>query len=425
MAFRVYHPSDLYSHRSKPDHPERPHRIAAVLEGVAAMQHPAVSFHAPVRAPLDAARLLHDDRYIDDLARPFSPGEPARKLDGGDTHQSHDSLHAALDVVGSLQDAVDQVATSDIDGALVAIRPAGHHACADRAMGFCLLGSAALAAKHAEVTYGFRVAVLDFDVHHGNGTENLLWDQPNIFFASTHEQGQWPQTGAMESRGAHGQIMNRPLPKGSSGLNARAAWGEIFDAVRAFQPDMIIVSAGFDAHTNDPLGGLNWTCDDFAWLGTELSALAQEVSNGRIVTLLEGGYDLEVLRHCVPLYLEPFLARSEPEIEASKSLPALKGASQGATPSPYLAASAPLGAQSDQTYACVKSHGRLWIQNLKNGALLYTPPGFLRLTSRDPLIEFADQLNANGFFDIEDVITFEASCARGFGYSKRVIPVGQ
>ena len=243
---------------------------------------------------------LHDAAYIAALAEPVGP--EGREIDG-DTHLSPGSFEAALHSVGGALLGVDCLLGGHADTAFVATRPPGHHALADRAMGFCLFGNAALAA-HAAGSCGARVAVLDFDVHHGNGTQALLWDAPNTFFASTHQLSAWPGTGRRDEVGAHGTILNRPLKSGAGSRRMREAWTEILDAARTFAPDIVIVSAGFDAHQHDPLGGFSWADSDYHFLGNAIREMAQTSAQGRVLSLLEGGYDLGVLRRCGRAYLE-------------------------------------------------------------------------------------------------------------------------
>ena len=418
MPFRVYHHADVYAHPVKPGHPERPHRVAALLQGLAALQHDAIEFKLAPQAPLEAALTLHGERYIEELARPFEPGERFRMADAvGETIQSPGSLDAALGTVGALFEAIDDTVVGKIEGSVAVCRPAGHHACRDTAMGFCLIGPAALAAKYAQTQHGMRVAVLDFDVHHGNGTENLLWDEEEIFFASTHEESAWPRTGAVSDVGAHGQIMNRPLPTGSKGDAMQAAWEEIFDGVRRFAPDLIVVSAGFDAHIRDPLAGLRWGPAEYRWLGGQIALLAREVCGGRVVHVAEGGYDLQVLRHDAVSYFRSFFTGVSPRPEGAHAVPQIIDPARGGNPSPYLVGNHPMAKGASGKFAVVKAAQRIWIQNQVTGAMLYTVPDFVKLHSREPLEQIAQISNELGFLDIEDIIEMEAQSPRGFGYS--------
>jgi acetoin utilization deacetylase AcuC-like enzyme len=229
--------------------------------------------------------------------RAASPADGWAQLDG-DTFLSPGSVEAALRAVGGACAAVDAV----MDGgrAFVACRPPGHHAETATAMGFCIFGTVAIAAKHALAQGLSRVAIVDFDVHHGNGTQDLLWDEPNIRFISSHQMPLYPGTGSPHETGAHGQMTNIPLRAGSDGTAMRAAYqARVFPLLADYSPQLLLISAGFDAHGDDPLAGLNWQADDYRWLTTELCRHA----GARVVSCLEGGYDLHALQDCVAAHV--------------------------------------------------------------------------------------------------------------------------
>ncbi|MEE9329284.1 MAG: histone deacetylase family protein [Parvularculaceae bacterium] len=214
-----------------------------------------------------------------------------------DTFLGPGSLNAALYGVGAGVAGVDAVMAGEADNAFCLVRPPGHHAELNRAMGFCVFNSAAIAARHARVAHGCeRIAVVDFDVHHGNGTQNILWEDEAGFFASSHEWPQYPGTGKASDRGLYGTIYNQPLETGSGSHLFQRAWGqELLPALQDFGPDFIIISAGFDGHIADPLGGLALRETDFYWVTEAIRQVAQDTCQGRIVSLLEGGYDLGAL----------------------------------------------------------------------------------------------------------------------------------
>jgi acetoin utilization deacetylase AcuC-like enzyme len=287
-------------------HPEHPGRIAAFLAGVHnpnARPLPLVAVETMEASQTDLSR-AHTSDHLARMAAPVAPG--VWEAIDADTGRSTGSWQAALHSAGGTIDATRRVLGGVSTTAFVAARPAGHHALADRAMGFCLLGNAALAAL-AAVDQGARVAVLDFDVHHGNGTQALLWDTPNTLFASTHVLNAWPQTGRADEVGAHGTFLNRPLKRSSGDRHAEEAWTGILAQVRAFAPDVLVVSAGFDAHQSDPLGAMRWTTPTYRFLGDAIRSTAEAVCNGRVVSLLEGGYDSTVLARAGRAYLDGLL----------------------------------------------------------------------------------------------------------------------
>lgn len=288
-------------------HPERVDRIAVVERGLAGL---AVKRRiSPLAAQADILR-CHPQTYIDRI-RLAEPASGTVQLDA-DTWMSPGSYQAALRAVGGACAAVDAVLAGQDKTAFVVARPPGHHAETATPMGFCLFGTVAIAAKRALYHHGLaRVAVVDFDVHHGNGTQDLLWGEPRAFLATSQQMPLWPGTGDASETGAHGQILNLPLPPESTGAMMRAAYeAQVFPALDAFKPDLILISAGFDAHAADPLANLNWHEDDFAWLTHRLCDLAATHAQGRVVSCLEGGYDLGALQTSVAAHVSVLMERS-------------------------------------------------------------------------------------------------------------------
>lgn len=286
-------------HVTGPGHPERVARHAAVIEALEAL---SLDWREAPLAEDAAISRCHPQRHLDRI-RATEPAQGLKMLDA-DTMMSPGSVEAALRAVGGACAAVDAVLAGEAANAFVAMRPPGHHAERETAMGFCLFGNAAIAAKHALDHHRLaRVAVLDFDVHHGNGTQDLLWDEPRAFFASSHQMPLYPGSGAPDETGAHGQIMNMPLRAGSGGVEAAAAWRLILERCGATAPELVIVSAGFDAHRDDPLAGLNWSDGDFA----DLTRMICDMASGcgaPVVSCLEGGYDLAALGRSVRAHVE-------------------------------------------------------------------------------------------------------------------------
>lgn len=291
-------------HVTPPGHPEQVARLAYVERALSDSRFAGLArFQAPISEDTPILR-CHPQVYIDRIVA-AEPVTGWRQLDA-DTHMSPGSVEAARRAVGGAIAAVDAVLAGDVKNAFVAARPPGHHAEKQTPMGFCLFGTIAIAAKHALDHHGLsRVTVVDFDVHHGNGTQDLLWDEPRAVFFSSHQSPLWPGTGSEDERGAHDTIFNIPLEPDSGGATMRAAYeGRVFPVLRALKPELILISAGFDAHRADPLAQLRWETADFAWLTARLCDLAEEMCGGRVVSVLEGGYDLEALAASVAAHVD-------------------------------------------------------------------------------------------------------------------------
>lgn len=282
-------------------HPERVARLEHVLRALEGMDLFRVS--APLAQDDDLLR-IHPQAHIDAI-HAAAPTQGHAQLDA-DTWMSPGSIEAAYRGAGAVLKAVDMVMAGEVGNAFAAIRPPGHHAETQTPMGFCLFGNAALAAKHALEMHGLsRVAVVDFDVHHGNGTQDLLWNEAGALVVTSQQMPLWPGSGQPSERGAHDNILNIPLPPRSGGAEMRSAYeAQVFPRLRAFAPELIIISAGFDAHQDDPLAELNWSTEDFRWVTTQLCDLAAEICEGRVVSTLEGGYDLDALAASARAHVE-------------------------------------------------------------------------------------------------------------------------
>lgn len=281
-------------HRVPTGHPERPERLEAIDRALATPAFAALVRRDAPAAGDETITLVHPAEFIEALTE-ASPTAGLVMLDP-DTALSAGSLAAARHAVGAAVAAVDAVVAGDATNAFCAVRPPGHHAEPAAAMGFCLFNTVAIAARHARRAHGLgRIAVVDWDVHHGNGTQTIFWDDPQVLYASTHQFGAFPGTGAASEIGA-GNIVNVPLPAGADGEVFRLAFAtRILPAIDRFGPDLILVSAGFDAHRRDPLAELELEAEDFAWATRRVMELADRHAGGRVVSVLEGGYDLEGL----------------------------------------------------------------------------------------------------------------------------------
>ncbi len=299
------HP-DSFLHEVPEGHPERPARLDAVLRALESMDLLRVE---PSEATDEQILRAHPPEHLEALVA-AAPHEGLVPVDA-DTWLSPGSLRAARLAAGAAVQAVDMVMAGEATRAFCAMRPPGHHAEQARAMGFCLLGNVAIAAKHALDHHGLsRVAIVDFDVHHGNGTQALVQDDPRILFASTHQMPLYPGTGAPDDRGPHGTVINVALSDGTDGAGFRAAVDrDVMPAVDAFVPELLFISAGFDAHARDPLAGLELQAEDFGRVTRALCDLADIHAGGRVVSVLEGGYDLRALGESVAAHVDELAGR--------------------------------------------------------------------------------------------------------------------
>jgi len=302
------HP-DCLQHVNPPGHPEQVARLKAIEAALANPVFDGLDRREAPPGAEEAIRRAHPKAQIDAI-RDAIPDSGWRQIDP-DTTTSPGSWNAALRAVGGVCAAVDAVLAGEAANAFVATRPPGHHAERANAMGFCLFSNIAIAALHALESHGLnRVAVLDFDVHHGNGTQDVLWNESRVRFASSHQMPLFPGTGARHEKGAYLQIRNVPLREGSGREAMQAAWaGEILPWVKEWGPELVLVSAGFDAHRADPLAGLHWTTEDFGWITHRICDLADDCCGGKVVSTLEGGYDLEALADSVGLHVEVLMER--------------------------------------------------------------------------------------------------------------------
>lgn len=307
MTTLLLHHASFLNHLTPVGHPERPDRLRALHTALDTEEFAALKRVEAPRAQPEAALSCHTERYVDAIRRAI-PSEGLARIDM-DTTVSPGSWEAALRAIGAALLAVDAVAKGEAKNAFCAVRPPGHHAETSRAMGFCLFDTAAIAARAAQRVHGMqRVAIVDWDVHHGNGTQEIFWSDPSVLYASTHQMPLFPGTGDRSETGV-GNIFNAPLSPGDGTDKFKEAFRElILPALRKFAPDMILISAGFDAHRRDPLAEIKLDAKDFAWATAELMEIADEYANGRIVALLEGGYDLQGLAASSAAHIRQLMA---------------------------------------------------------------------------------------------------------------------
>jgi len=302
----ITHPACL-NHLTPPGHPERPDRLRAIERVFASDKFQGLVRTEAPTAEFDTIALCHPMDYVTAL-RDASPSSGLVQIDA-DTSMSPGSFEAALRAAGGGVHAVDEVMAGRVANAFVATRPPGHHTETARPMGFCLFNNAAIAARYAQKRYGIeRAAVVDFDVHHGNGSQDIFWSDKTVLYCSTHQMPLYPGTGARSERGEHDTVVNAPLSPGDGGARFREAFENvILPRLRDFQPELIVISAGFDAHQRDPLANLNLVEADFAWATQKIMEIAQTSANGRVVSMLEGGYDLEGLSNSAAAHVSALM----------------------------------------------------------------------------------------------------------------------
>jgi acetoin utilization deacetylase AcuC-like enzyme len=302
----ITHPACL-DHLKPSGHPERPDRLRAIERALEQERFQNLTRVEAPRAELEIIALCHPMDYVTAI-RDATPQTGLVRLDA-DTSMSPGSYEAGLRAAGGALFAVDEVMAGRAKNAFVATRPPGHHAETARPMGFCLFNNAAIAARHAQRKHGLdRAAVIDFDVHHGNGSQDIFWSDRTVMYGSTHQMPLYPGSGSVTERGEHNTIVNAPLDPGDGGDEFRAAFETvILPRLRDFRPDFLVISAGFDAHMRDPLANLNLLEADFDWATRKLMEVAEQTAGGRVVSVLEGGYDLVGLANSVAVHVSALM----------------------------------------------------------------------------------------------------------------------
>ncbi|KJF73421.1 histone deacetylase family protein [Agrobacterium arsenijevicii] len=305
MATRLYEHPIFLEHITPEGHPERPDRLRSLN---IALEHPNFERLVRKQAPQaneDAVLLAHPEEHLLAVMRQIPEEDGEINRIEADTYVSPKSLQAALTGIGAAMAAVDDVFTGAADNVFVAARPPGHHAETAKAMGFCLFNNAAIAARHAQKVHGAeRVAIIDWDVHHGNGTQDIFWNDTSVLFCSTHQMPLYPWSGDKNETGVKNNVVNAPLSPNTGSDHFREAFkSRVLPAIADFSPDLILISAGFDAHHRDPLAQINLVGEDFDWATGRLLEMADKYASNRVVSLLEGGYDLEGLAESAAMHI--------------------------------------------------------------------------------------------------------------------------
>ncbi|ANV24712.1 MULTISPECIES: histone deacetylase family protein [Hyphomicrobiales] len=305
MATRLYEHPIFLEHITPSGHPERPDRLRSLN---IALEHPNFERLDRKEAPQaneDAVLLAHPEEHLLAVMRQIPEEDGEINRIEADTYVSQKSLQAALTGIGAAMAAVDDVFTGAADNVFVAARPPGHHAETAKAMGFCLFNNVAIAARHAQKAHGAeRVAIIDWDVHHGNGTQDIFWNDTSVLFCSTHQMPLYPWSGDKNETGVKNNVVNAPLSPNTGSEHFREAFkSRVLPAIADFSPDLILISAGFDAHHRDPLAQINLVGEDFDWATGRLLEMADKYTSNRVVSLLEGGYDLEGLAESAAMHI--------------------------------------------------------------------------------------------------------------------------
>ncbi len=305
MATRLYEHEIFLEHITPPGHPERADRLRSLNIALEHGNFAGLERKQAPQANEDAVTLAHPEEHLFAVMRQIPEEDGEINQIESDTYASPKSFQAALTAIGGALAGVDDVFSGAADNVFLAARPPGHHAEKSKAMGFCFFNTVAIAARHARKAHGAeRIAIVDWDVHHGNGTQDIFWDDPNVLFCSTHQMPLYPGSGAKTEEGLFGTIVNAPLSANDGSDHFRDAFkSRVLKAVDNFSPDLILVSAGFDAHYRDPLAQINLTGDDFDWATGRLMELAGKHAHNRLVSVLEGGYDLEGLAESAGMHI--------------------------------------------------------------------------------------------------------------------------
>ena len=306
MTTCIFTTDSSVQHDTGPGHPECPERIPSIINGLKKIQSQKLIWEKVRSFDDKYIKLTHSEKYFEKINQSF-PKEGLAFLDG-DTIVSKGSKKAAYDAVGAIINAIDAVMNKEFDNAFCVVRPPGHHAEKEQAMGFCIFNNIAVGATYLMEKYKMnKVAIIDFDVHHGNGTQDIFYNEKKVLYISSHQFPFYPGTGSKDETGKYNNILNIPLKAGTNSKEFFASYNKVYDKLNEFKPEFILLSAGFDAHKNDPLANINLESKDYYTLTKEIIKIAKQVSGNKIVSILEGGYNLAAIQESAKYHVEALL----------------------------------------------------------------------------------------------------------------------
>ena len=299
--------SDTFqNHDTGPGHPEQIARVSVIIENFKKLNNQNILWKKPSIISDEIIKKTHDSRYVDLVKNSF-PNKGFSSLDG-DTIISPGSKNASFDAAGSIIAAIDGVQNKEFKNAFCCVRPPGHHAEKNKAMGFCIYNNVAIGAHYLIDKYNYnRVAILDFDVHHGNGTQDIFYENENVLFISTHQYPYYPGSGSEQEKGKFNNIKNIPLPAGTNSERYFNAFEYALKKLKEFKPEFILISAGFDAHKDDPLAQIKLETEDFYIITKRILEISKKFCNGKVVSILEGGYDLHALQDSTKRHVDALI----------------------------------------------------------------------------------------------------------------------
>ena len=306
MTTCIFTTDSSVQHDTGPGHPECPERIPSIINGLKKIQSQKLIWEKVRSFDDKYIKLTHSEKYFEKINQSF-PKEGLAFLDG-DTIVSKGSKKAAYDAVGAIINAIDAVMNKEFDNAFCVVRPPGHHAEKEQAMGFCIFNNIAVGATYLMEKYKMnKVAIIDFDVHHGNGTQDIFYNEKKVLYISSHQFPFYPGTGSEDETGKYNNILNIPLKAGTNSREFFASYNKVYDKLNEFKPEFILLSAGFDAHKSDPLANINLESKDYYTLTKEIIKIAKQVSGNKIVSILEGGYNLAAIQESAKYHVEALL----------------------------------------------------------------------------------------------------------------------